>query len=638
MANKTILRSSWHFFVVNLVLVWIFSLLCISSISHWYYTDIAIERSFVWSLLIPTLIGYMGGIFLIYYLLLVVPAQLIFRHKLLQIVISAVAVSLFLLFIIGDSQIYRLFHLHINSFYFKVLLKGEINQWFSFSHIETYLILAVITVVVVFQLLLARYMFNQQSHKKIRAKSVITILALIVLSALGSFFLFSLHTRFDVVNRQDINFYQAKYSAYDKALVFPNYINTYLTLPFIKTNRQFLELMGRDIATIRKSNQKQLYYPKKQLSVAKQTKAPNIFIIVIDTWRKDTVSESLMPNVYQFSRDAVQYKNHYSGGNSTYAGLFSLFFSLPPTLISSIHEQKLEAVLLNVLSQMDYKIELISSSILGTKDYIETMFYDKKVKSIHPRYTPDVRDKAAVSIFIDSLPQKSEKSFNFILLDTAHGFCEEFSFVPLNKNYISQCNRLFYDINKKDLYLNRYTNALHYVDSQVGNLLQAIKNKGLYQDALIIITGDHGESFFDYANQPSGHGANYSAYQLQTPLFIKWPQSKGAGKKITFKTSHYDIVPTLIADVFKVQTPVQYYSVGNSLLRNTNNKQFFIAGSYIDYGIVGRVYTYVVSPTGRLEVFDNNSYQKAFIEKDMELLDKALKEQLYFYKPLKHGE
>src|SRR2546423_15450090 len=43
--------------------------------------------------------------------------------------------------------------------------------------------------------------------------------------------------------------------------------------------------------------------------------------------------------------------------------------------------------------------------------------------------------------------------------------------------------------------IDRYRNALHYTDEAVGELISGIKSRGLMDQTLLVIFGDHGEAF-----------------------------------------------------------------------------------------------------------------------------------------------
>ncbi len=53
----------------------------------------------------------------------------------------------------------------------------------------------------------------------------------------------------------------------------------------------------------------------------------NIVVIGIDTWRYDAMTPAISPNIYQFAKKALQFRNQWSGGNCTEPGLFSFIFT-----------------------------------------------------------------------------------------------------------------------------------------------------------------------------------------------------------------------------------------------------------------------------------------------------------------------
>lgn len=67
---------------------------------------------------------------------------------------------------------------------------------------------------------------------------------------------------------------------------------------------------------------------------------------------------------------------------------------------------------------------------------------------------------------------------------------------------------------------NLYDAEIHYADAQIARLLQAIRDLGLWDDALIIITADHGEGLNQHGWR--AHGRIYDE-QLRVPLIVKFP-------------------------------------------------------------------------------------------------------------------
>ena len=89
-----------------------------------------------------------------------------------------------------------------------------------------------------------------------------------------------------------------------------------------------------------------------------------------------------------------------------------------------------------------------------------------------------------------------------------------------------------------------YQAEVAFVDTQVGRFLEELKRRGRYEDALILLTADHGEEFFDHQSFEHGH----SLYEelVRVPLVIKWP---GAGRParsvVEAALPTLDLMPTI---------------------------------------------------------------------------------------------
>ena len=71
--------------------------------------------------------------------------------------------------------------------------------------------------------------------------------------------------------------------------------------------------------------------------------------------------------------------------------------------------------------------------------------------------------------------------------------------------------------------LGRYLNVLRQVDQHLAELFRALRDRGLANDTLVVITGDHGEAFSNPHDQ-RGHG--FTAYQedVNVPLILWNPR------------------------------------------------------------------------------------------------------------------
>lgn len=94
-------------------------------------------------------------------------------------------------------------------------------------------------------------------------------------------------------------------------------------------------------------------------------------------------------------------------------------------------------------------------------------------------------------------------------------------------------------------YERQYATAVEATDAQVGRILTWLDEKERYEDALVIFTADHGESF-DEREQWFSHGNFASAEQLHVPLIVKLPKNARAGERVDLLVGLEDIAPTVL--------------------------------------------------------------------------------------------
>ena len=66
-----------------------------------------------------------------------------------------------------------------------------------------------------------------------------------------------------------------------------------------------------------------------------------------------------------------------------------------------------------------------------------------------------------------------------------------------------------------------YWNAVQYADQVIGQVIDSLKQQGVWDDTVLIITGDHGESLFE--DGFLGHGHKINTVQTEVPLVINKP-------------------------------------------------------------------------------------------------------------------
>jgi arylsulfatase A-like enzyme len=88
-----------------------------------------------------------------------------------------------------------------------------------------------------------------------------------------------------------------------------------------------------------------------------------------------------------------------------------------------------------------------------------------------------------------------------------------------------------------------YASGVEYLDFELGRVLNDLRLAGLYDDALIIITADHGEEFREH-----GMFLHTRTYEetLRVPLLIKFPGNRRGGLQADGLFELSDLLPTIL--------------------------------------------------------------------------------------------
>ncbi|HPO14726.1 MAG TPA: sulfatase-like hydrolase/transferase [Candidatus Hydrogenedentes bacterium] len=89
-----------------------------------------------------------------------------------------------------------------------------------------------------------------------------------------------------------------------------------------------------------------------------------------------------------------------------------------------------------------------------------------------------------------------------------------------------------------------YISEIEHFDRFLGELIAGLKQRGLYDNSLLVFTADHGEEFLDHKG--FWHGFTLYDEMLHIPLMIKLPGKAHAGERNTDLARHIDIAPTLL--------------------------------------------------------------------------------------------
>src|SRR5450755_3849279 len=106
-----------------------------------------------------------------------------------------------------------------------------------------------------------------------------------------------------------------------------------------------------------------------------------------------------------------------------------------------------------------------------------------------------------------------------------------------------------------------YDGEIAYADSAVARWIAYLKKAGVYDNAIVIVSGDHGEGLGEHGEDT--HGIFLYDSTLHVPLIVKTPASAHRGGVIDAQVRTTDILPTILATT-GIAAPVELN--GESLL------------------------------------------------------------------------
>ena len=104
-----------------------------------------------------------------------------------------------------------------------------------------------------------------------------------------------------------------------------------------------------------------------------------------------------------------------------------------------------------------------------------------------------------------------------------------------------------------DELLSAYDAEIRYADEHVGRVLDALKDRGLYEDTLVIVTADHGEEFGEHGLYRE-HWSTHDGTQ-RVPLLVKPPANADVEHGIRDHLVTNVDLPTTLADYAGLRTP-----------------------------------------------------------------------------------
>ncbi|WCN10748.1 sulfatase-like hydrolase/transferase [Marinomonas mediterranea] len=539
------------------------------------------------------------------------------KQKHLNIVILWGTGTLISILIFADTQVYQLYRFHLGGFVWSLVFGEGGSQVVSVSWVTQLLITSVISLIASVCAALLWLSIRLTTTKRLKHLRL-GFYNFIVLSFLTAN---AMHAWYDAHGNTEIRAMTRHLPLYEPATAVRFMAKQGWIDPDTVSQR----------APLAKEQGGQLNYPTEGYKI-EADKKPNILFIAIDAWRGDMFNETVTPFTFSLTKqnDALYFKDHQSGGNVTKGGIFSLFYGLPGTYWNAFTAAQRPPVFIQSLQKANYETGIWSSGPIINPSFHRNVFSSiPNLATKTEGAAPYERDKTIVDNFVKLAKEAQSPFFSFLFFDAAHGYAPPEDYQPRFQPYWERVDHLALNEDFDPTpYRNRYRTALHFIDGQIKHIIDTLKETNKLDNTIVIITSDHGEEFNDTHKNYWGHGSNFSQNQTHVPLVILWPGKKH--QVFNQRTSHYDIVPTIMTEALGIKAPMDSYSSGHSLFDN-NDREWLLVHSYFNYGVIMKDRIITTFPTGQYEVTDLD-LNKTAKEMPANITLAVLKEISRFYK------
>jgi membrane-anchored protein YejM (alkaline phosphatase superfamily) len=496
--------------------------------------------------------------------------------------LAAVFFGLSYLLIFADVRLYNLFGFHINSFVINlVTTPGGIDSLGSSGEAEVVFALIGLTLMLapVLLLLPARWLASRHGYRRVGfGRKLVLLLVLLGVGERLAYGVSSLEYYSPVLKVADAFplYNRVRFKTLAAKLGYEN-----------KRPRQVSAGMAKG----------DLNYPLKPLEVAPPEKPLNLVWLVAESLRWDMLTPEIMPNTWAFAGKSLKLEQHMSGGNGTRQGLFSLMYGLYGAYWNAFLREERGPVLLDLLKGRNYQFYMTTSASFTYPEFDRTLFAAIDDGDLHhaqkasPPWQRDIDNARAVSQFIQKR-DVSRPFMSFFFFESTHARYDFPASSVIASPYLQDVNYAL--MSRKSLrndigqLKNRYINASHHVDKQIGSILATLEEQGLLESTIVVITGDHGEEFMEKGHW--GHNAGFHEEQIRVPMVLHIPGREPS--VIPWLTSHMDIIPTLMP-LLGVKNPVVDYAQGEDIFAS-DRSGYVVASDWSGVAYIDDQYKFYV--------------------------------------------
>jgi arylsulfatase A-like enzyme len=285
---------------------------------------------------------------------------------------------------------------------------------------------------------------------------------------------------------------------------------------------------------------------------AAQRDAPNLLILTIDALRADHLScygydRPTSPVLDGLAREGIRYAHAFANAPMTMPSLAQFFTGAyfpserTPTLLSSLFAGGVLAT--HAIIRNPYLQSYLSLDARDTFDGQVAVDYwraDKLTRAALHWIDEQRGDRFALWVhFLDThTPYRTP-------LPEALRFADPGYRGPIGPRFgdvQGAQEGIYHDADRRQV-TALYDGSIRWTDAQIGVLLDGLRQRGLLDRTLVVVTADHGEELWDHGS--FFHGVSLYDELLHVPLIVRLPGGARAGSVVDDEVRLVDVVPTV---------------------------------------------------------------------------------------------
>jgi len=304
----------------------------------------------------------------------------------------------------------------------------------------------------------------------------------------------------------------------------------------------------------------------------------NLLVITVDTLRADHLGcygyyRDTSPNIDALAAEGTLFARVYSQVSATIPSHASIMTSVYPWRLKVFNNQMAfrggALTLAEVLQKQGYSTgAVIGNGALASRyglsqgfNFYDDAMPEKEPNRAHYQKTPEQTTNSAISwvkeqknnhrpffLWINYMdphgPYTPTPPYNIMFKPVDRGHKIAKSAINLERYHIPLYQQLEGQ-NDVDYYISQYDGEIRMTDKWIGILIQGLKDLGFFENTIVVVLSDHGESLGEHGWYFC-HGNLASQEQIRIPLIMRYPKLIPKNNRIAQPVESIDIMPTVL--------------------------------------------------------------------------------------------